>query len=105
LGAFNFKFIGHLDLEAALGRKSLGSASIAAWRKFWLDLQDFVAIMHRRYVDARGTFYLNGVGNISDAELLLKAVKESTYFHAALKDRAFTGRVGEIAFNSKYYNA
>jgi hypothetical protein len=32
-------------------------------------------------------------------------VKESTYFHAALKDRALTGRVGEIAFNSKYYNA
>jgi hypothetical protein len=99
------KFIGHLDLEAALGRKSLGGASVAAWRKFWLDLQEFVGLLHKRYVNSRMTFYLNGVDRLSDAELLIKAVKESTYFHAALQDRALTGRVGEIAFNSKYYSA
>ena len=61
--------------------------------------------MHRRNVDSKSTFYLNGVGNMSDAELLLKAVKESTYFHAALEDRALTSQIGDIAFNSKYYNA
>ena len=97
------KLIGHLDLEAALRRKSLGGVSLAAWRKFWLDLQEFVAIMHRRYVDLKVTFYLNGVRGISDAELLIKAMKESTYFRAALEDRALTTRIGDIAFNSKYY--
>ena len=99
------KFISHLDLDAALGRKALGGASIAAWRRFWLDLQDFVTIMHKRYVDARTPFYLNGVGMVSDADQFLKALKESSYFHAALKDTTIAGRLLDIAFASRYYEA
>jgi hypothetical protein len=37
------KMLGHIDLETAHGRKSLGKASNAAWRQFWLDLRDFLA--------------------------------------------------------------
>jgi hypothetical protein len=97
------KFISHLDLDAALGRKALGGASIAAWRKFWLDLQDFVAIMYKRYVDARAPFYLNGVGMVSDVDQLVKALKESTYFWASLEDKTLTRKVADVAFNSKYH--
>jgi hypothetical protein len=99
------KFISHLDLDAALGRKSLGGASIAAWRRFWLDLQDFLTIIHKRYVDARVPFYLNGVGMTSDADQLVKALKESTYFRALLDDRFLTRKVCDVAFKSKYRDA
>jgi len=97
------KLISHLDLNAALGRKSLGRAPIATWLTFWLDLQDFVAIMYRRYVSARATFYLNGVGGMSDADLLVKALKESAYFWAALEDKTIKGKVADVAFHSKYH--
>jgi hypothetical protein len=99
------KLISHLDLDAALGRKALGGASIAAWQKFWLDLQDFVTIMYRRYVDARAPFYLNGVGMMSDADQLVKALKESTYFHTLLDDKNLTREVADVVFNSKFYQA
>ena len=99
------KFISHLDLDAALGRKALGGASIAAWRRFWLDLQEFVAIMYKRYVDARAPFYLNGVGMVSDADQLVKTLKESTYFWALLEDKTLSGKVGDVAFKSKYREA
>jgi hypothetical protein len=99
------KFISHLDLDAALGRKSLGGASIVAWRRFWLDLRDFLAIMYKRYVDSRVTFYLDGIGGMSDASEVLKALKESTYFRALLDDETLTRKVADIAFNSKYHAA
>jgi hypothetical protein len=99
------KFISHLDLDAALGRRALGGASIAAWRQFWLDLQDFVTIIYRRYVDRRTPFYLNGVGMMSDADQLVKALKESTYFCALLDHDALTRKVSDVAFDSKFYDA
>jgi hypothetical protein len=99
------KFISHLDLDAALARKSLGGASVAAWRRFWLDLQDFLTIMYRRYVDAGAPFYLNGVGMMSDADQLVKALKESAYFRTLLDDSALARKVSDVAFNSKYYEA
>ncbi len=99
------KLISHLDLDAALGRKSLGSASAAAWRKFWLDLQDLVAILHKRYIDAQVSFHLNDVAMMSDADQLVRAIKESTYFHALLDDRDLAGRVSDVAFSSKYHGA
>ena len=99
------KLIGHLDLDAALGRKSHGRASVAAWRKFWLDLQDLVAILYKRYVNARVPFCLNSVAMVSDADQLVRAIKESTYFHVLLDDRDLTRRVSDVAFSSKYYEA
>jgi hypothetical protein len=98
------KLISHLDLDAALGRKSLGGASVAAWKLFWLDLQDLVEILHKRYI-ARGPFYLNAVAMMSDADQLLRTIKESTYFHVLLNDRDHTRRVADVAFSSKYYEA
>jgi len=99
------KLVGHLDLDAALARKSLGGASVAAWRRFWLDLQDLITIMYKRYVDARTPFYLNGVGMVSDADNLVQALKESTYFRALVDDNTLARRVSAVVFNSKYYEA
>ncbi|PWB90932.1 hypothetical protein C5688_08705 [Methylocystis sp. MitZ-2018] len=99
------KFISHLDLNASLRRKALGGASIAAWRRFWVDLQNFIAIMYKRYVDARAPFYLNAVGRMSDADQLVRALKESAYFLALLEDRTLTSKIADVAFNSRYHKA
>lgn len=98
------KRISHLDLDAAtVMRKSLGGASVAAWRGFWRDLQDFIEIMHRRYVNKRNPINLSRI-NISDADQLVKSLKESTYFQAAIKEKNLTSKIDAVASNSKYYD-
>ncbi len=97
------KLIGHLDLEAVHARRAQGRASMRAWQQFWIDLEEFVSIMYVRYVDKRASFSLTGVGHISDVDQLVKALQESTYFRAALKDRALTQRLVTIAESSKYH--
>lgn len=97
------RLISHLDLEAALGRKSLGVAPRAAWQRFWLDLQDFASIFYKRYVDSKSPFYLNAVSRMSDADQLIKAVKESAYFRALLHDNP--REATQIALNSRYADA
>jgi hypothetical protein len=99
------KRISHLDLDAAHDRKSLGGASIAAWERFWRDLEAFVLIMHESFVDPRHPFLLTDVGRLSDADQLMKAMKESTYFRALLDEKTLTRKVADIAFNSKYRDA
>src|SRR5262249_42720762 len=50
----------------------LGVAPDEDWNQFWLDLQDFVCIVHRKVIGL--PFYLNGVAR-SDAGDLLKALR------------------------------
>jgi transcriptional regulator with XRE-family HTH domain len=99
------RLIGHLDRESVLLGQSLGGADKSEWNQFWLDLQDFLQIVHKRYVDPKGHFYLNGVAQLSDADSLVKALQESTYFHAILNDNALTKKAGNVAFASKYFEA
>jgi hypothetical protein len=99
------KLIGHLDRESVLLGQPLGGADESEWQHFWLDLQDFLQIIHKRYIDADGHFYLNGIGQLSDADSLVKALKESTYFHAILNDKTLTKKAADVAFASKYYEA
>jgi hypothetical protein len=54
------------------------------------DLEQFLHLVHTRYVDPCGLFMLNDIGMISDAESLVKGLKESTYFHRALDDHTLT---------------
>jgi len=42
------KRLGHLDLDVASSRKSLGRASVAAWGRMWRDLGEFVSILQKR---------------------------------------------------------
>jgi hypothetical protein len=99
------KAIGHLDLRAAHRRKPLGGAPVAEWQQFWLDLQEFVALLHKRYVDPEVAFYLNGVGGTSDADQLAQALRESAYFRAAIADKRVTQIVADIACASKFHQA
>ncbi len=42
---------------------------------------------------------------ISDADQLISALKESTYFRTLLDDEGLTRKVSDVAFKSKYYDA
>ena len=99
------KLVGHLDLKAAHGTVALGGATPKAWQEFWLDLQEFVTIIYARFFPTPVPFYLNAVGHLSDVDQLLKALRESTYFHAILDDPALTERAVEVAFASKFHDA
>jgi AbiU2 len=99
------RFIGHLDREKILQGASLGGAPRKDWEQFWLDLQDFLEIIHKHYVNSVGHFYLSGISLISDADSLVKALKESTYFCEMLDDNETTRKSSDVAFNSKYFEA
>jgi hypothetical protein len=99
------RFISHLDLEAIRAGDLLGSVEPEKWNQFWLDLQDFVHIVHKHYVDASGHFYLNGIAMASDADSLVQALRESRYFRDAMDDKQVGKRVTEIGFKSRFYDA
>ena len=99
------KLIGHLDRVSVLDGSPLGGADKDSWGKFWLDLQEFTQVLHKQYIDSHGHFYLNGVGQLSDADSLVKAIKESTYFHNLLNDKKLTQKCADIAFGSQYSEA
>ena len=67
------KLISHLDRAAILAGCPLGAATDAEWNQFWLDLQDFICIVHRKIMGSPS--YLNGVAGLSDAGDLLKALR------------------------------
>jgi hypothetical protein len=48
------RFISHLDLEAVPLNAPLGAASDAQWKKFWIDLQEFLDLMHGHYIEPKG---------------------------------------------------
>lgn len=48
---------------------------------------------------------LNDVGMVSDADSLVTALREITYFHRALNCQSLTQRVADIGFNSEFSDA
>ena len=44
------KLISHLDRDTILAGRPLGAATDEDWNQFWLDLQDFVCIVHRKVI-------------------------------------------------------
>jgi AbiU2 len=71
------KLISHTDRAAILAGLPLGAATDQEWNQFWLDLQDFICIVHRKVIGS--SFYLNGVAGRSDAGDLLKALRQGSY--------------------------
>jgi hypothetical protein len=96
------RFISHLDLEAVRLGDPLGAASTDKWKQFWLDLQDFLDVMHRHHIETDGHFYLNGIGNMSDADSLLTALRNAKLFHAVMSDREIGTRALRAADTSKF---
>ena len=52
------------------------------------NLQDFLDLLLQHH--GMKHFYLNCIGNISDADLLLTALRNAKLFHAVLEDHAIT---------------
>lgn len=55
--------------------------------------------------DPSGYFHLNEVSMISDADSLVKALKESTYFHEGLAAGGITQTVADIANDGEFSQA
>src|SRR5262245_23367387 len=70
------KLISHLDRDAILADCPLGAAADEEWSQFWLDLQDFICIVHRKVIGS--SFYLNRAAGRSDAGDLLKALRHGS---------------------------
>jgi len=66
------KLIAHSDRDALFANVNLGRASMQEWQSFWLDLQDFVCLLHEHFF--RETFFLNGVGMLTDADSLTRII-------------------------------
>jgi hypothetical protein len=96
------RFISHLDLESVRLGDPLGAVPDAQWKQFWFDLQDFLDLMHRHYIEPDGHFYLNGIGNMSDADSLLAALRNAKLFHAVMSDREIATRALRAADTSKF---
>jgi hypothetical protein len=92
------KLISHSDRSAILSGFALGAASDKEWNEFWLNLQDFVQIVHTEIV-GDPPFYICGVAMLSDADSLLKALKYSACFDQLLDgaDPALTKKCVDLA--------
>jgi hypothetical protein len=97
------RFIAHLDRESVQLSQSLGGAPQEDWIQFWIDLQDFLNIMDKHYIDPNGHFYLNGIALLSDADI--KALKESTYFRTLLDSKETSRQASDVAFGSKFFDS
>jgi hypothetical protein len=94
------RFISHLDLEAVRLDVPLGAASHSEWLQFWLDLQDFLDVLLRHHGVKH--FYLNAVGNMSDADSLLTALRNAKLFLAVIEDHGITARAMRAADTSPF---
>jgi AbiU2 len=96
------RFISHLDVEAVWLGDPLGAASTDKWMQFWRDLQDFLDLMHRHHIDPDGRFYLSGMGNMSDADSLLTALRNAKFFQAVMSNTEIATRAIRAADRSKF---
>jgi hypothetical protein len=96
------RFISHLDLEAVRLDRPLGAAADAEWKQFWLDLQDFLELMFRHHIDPNGHFYLNSMGNMSDADSLLTALVNAKRFLAVMDDKKIATQAIPASDKSKF---
>jgi hypothetical protein len=94
------RFISHLDLEAVRLDRPLGAASDAEWLQFWIDLQDFLDLLLQHH--GMKHFYLNAMGNMSDADSLVAAPRNAKLFHAILGDHAITTAAMRAADTSRF---
>ena len=82
--------------------QSLGAASDAEWKQFWLDLQDFLDLLFRHHVDPNSHFYLNGIAGMSDADSLLTALRNAKLFEAVISDHEIATRALRAADTSRF---
>jgi hypothetical protein len=89
--------ISHADRGARLAGNPLGGVAEGDWNQFWLDLQDFVCLIHLKVLG--GPFYLNAVAGLTDAHGLLKALKHAECFDELSSDPSLTQRCADLALD------
>lgn len=99
------KYISHHDRASVLDGKPLGAASQEAWDQFWRDLREFVQIVHGRYVRPQGGLDIDEIHGLTDADGLVRMLKQGTYFETLLGDNQVGERCIEIAQGSEFYDA
>ena len=72
------KLISHSDRISIRDGHALGGVANNEWDEFWLNLQEFVYIIYQKVFGQ--SMYINGVGGLSDAHSLLRALKQSACF-------------------------
>jgi hypothetical protein len=58
--------------------------------------------MHRHHIEPSEHFYLNGIGNMSDADSLLTALINAERFHAVMGDKEIALRAIRASDKSKF---
>jgi hypothetical protein len=66
------KIIAHSDRDTILAQVNLGQASMAEWRLFWQNLQDFLRYLHEFFFAE--PFYLTDVAMLTDADSLTRVL-------------------------------
>ncbi|WP_315718127.1 MULTISPECIES: hypothetical protein [unclassified Bradyrhizobium] len=72
----------HADRDVIRKGQVLGHASFEDWEEFWLALQDFVRIVNEKTTGK--PFEIDAGGVFGDAEMMLKALQQSTHFEKLL---------------------
>jgi hypothetical protein len=86
------KRIAHSDRTASLDRRPLGGVPDNEWDEFWVNLRDFVGILHEKFVGS--PMDILNVGLLSDADSLLKALKQSACFEQLDASKNLARRAG-----------
>ena len=82
------KLIAHADRNAIRKNQPLGYATWTEWNELWSALKSFVRVLNEKAI---GTpFDIEIAGVLGDAEMLIKALRQSDYFEklAASADKA-----------------
>jgi hypothetical protein len=95
-------FVAHHDLSAVRADKSLGSASDAEWKQFWLDLEGFLDLLFRQYVNPDLHFCWREIAGMSDADSLLTALRSAKLFEAVISDQEIGTRALRAADTSRF---
>jgi hypothetical protein len=78
------KLISHSDLAAVMKGAELGAATEDEWGKFWSDLEKLLCILHEQAFGS--PTHLNEVALLSDADNLIKALKQAKCFDKLMRE-------------------
>jgi hypothetical protein len=76
------RYAAHADREAIRSGKPLGEASWEEWDEFWAALKEFVSSLNEKTMG--WPFEIDAAGVRGDAEMLIKAFKQSQHFEKLL---------------------
>jgi len=79
------KVAAHADRDTIRAGKPLGTAAWQEWDDFWSALADFVRTLNQKKFGKPFEIEAGGVRVRGDAEMFLKALKQSQHFEALLK--------------------